>query len=588
MNSTNGPEPKHQSGRFEPNPHQVLGELHESGFAGQWVPQDTAVLIVHGIGNKHPFDTLDQFARTLVETCRASGRNAITMTHFTAAKPSRGTGGFWYDNFIRLTFGPQQPRVDIYEYYWAYQTGDKASLSDIQNWVTNVTGGARRFYRDNAEFGRQYGDSSPFFAKKPGGNTPSPHTNFRSFRYWFFITTVAHVIPATLGAVTGTLRFLSRIPIVGWGFDWLLHQVEEREVTAIANVIGDIAIYNTTDAKSKFYAVRKAILDGAVNVLRYLLEPVKATGPYLPEDWPYGRVILADHSLGSQISFDAINRLNHLVHQGELRGCDNEGYFTDGTARLKLQNMKHISDTLCGLVTFGSPLDKMAFFFREQTEKDEYLRRQLIEHFHGFKQRPWSERETDPSKRLVAPPQLFSRLFDDIRWRNYYDRGDLVSGALDYYQKVVNVDCRFRPSMSLGEFYVVLALCLAVAALVFAWMALIWNARQWLLLFLKGTGAEWMTKLRELSVADAWLLGFCVLLLVVAAAVPLAAFAARFTHSNYWGCRRMFADIVDEFLLPSQPPRHTTQSTVAPAGQPTEARAASATTECPHSHRAAG
>ena len=334
--------------------------------------------------------------------------------------------------------------------------------------------------------------------------------------------------------------------------------------------------------------MRKAILDGAVNALRYLLEPAKATGPYRPEDWRYDRVILAGHSLGSQISFDAINRLNHLVHQGELRGCDNEGYFTDGTARLKLQNMKQISDMLCGLVTFGSPLDKMAFFFREQTEKDEYLRRQLIEHFHGFKQRPWSERETDPSKRLVAPPQLFSRLFDDIRWRNYYDRGDLVSGALDYYQKVVNVDCRFKPSMSLGEFYVVLALCLAVAALVLAWMALIWNARQWFLLFLKGTGAEWMAKLRELSAADAWLLGFCVLLLVVAAAVPLAAFATRFTHSNYWSCRRMFADIVHEFLLSSQPPRHTTQSSVAPAGEPAEARTAPATTECPHSHRAAG
>ena len=228
MNSTNGPEPKDQSGRFEPNPHQVLGELHESGFAGRWVPQDTALLIVHGIGDKQPFDTLDQFARTLVETCRASGHDAITMTHFTAAKPSRGTGGFWYDNFIRLTFGPQQPCVDIYEYYWAYQTGDKASLSDIQNWVTNVTGGARRFYRDNAEFGRQYSDSSPFFAKKPDRNAPSSHTNFRAFRYWFFITTVAHVIPATLGAVTGTLRFLSRIPIAGWGFDWLLRHVEER------------------------------------------------------------------------------------------------------------------------------------------------------------------------------------------------------------------------------------------------------------------------------------------------------------------------------------------------------------------------
>jgi len=581
MNSTPESDPKHGTRRFEANPHEVLGGLDQNRFAGQWPSQDTAILVVHGIGNQQPFDTLDQFARTLVETFRAAGRDAITLTHFTAAKPSPGACGFWYDSFIRLTIGPEQPHLDIYEYYWACQTQDKASLGDIQNWVTNVTGGARRFYHENAELGLQYSDSSPFFAKQ--SPTAPARGNFKPFRYWFFVTTVAHVIPATLGALTGLLRLLARIPIAGLGFDSLLHWVERREVSALANVIGDIAIYNTADAKSKFYAVRKSILDGAVDALRYLLEPAGEAGPFRPEDWRYDRVILAGHSLGSQIAFDAINRLNHLIHQGDLRGCDRAGYFTDGTTRLKMQGADHISEMLCGLATFGSPLDKMAFFFREETAKEQYLRAQLIEHFHGFKQRFWSGQETDNARRLAAAPELFSRLFDDIRWRNYYDRGDLVSGSLDYYQKVVNVTCRFQPTLALGEFYVVLGLCLVIAALVIVWMGLIWSPGPWLLLLLKGTGSEWMAKLRELSALDVWLLLLCVLLLVGSAAVPLAAFATRFTHSNYWNCRRMFADIVDQFLLPPEPPRHTPRSTAGLAGH-TAAAAGPARIECAHHH----
>src|SRR5439155_2439736 len=114
MNSTPESDPKHGTRRFEANPHEVLGGLDQNRFAGQWPSQDTAILVVHGIGNQQPFDTLDQFARTLVETFRTAGRDAITMTHFTAAKPSPGACGFWYDSFIRLTIGPEQPHLDIY------------------------------------------------------------------------------------------------------------------------------------------------------------------------------------------------------------------------------------------------------------------------------------------------------------------------------------------------------------------------------------------------------------------------------------------------------------------------------------------
>jgi hypothetical protein len=97
-----------------------------------------------------------------------------------------------------------------------------------------------------------------------------------------------------------------------------------------------------------------------------------------------------------------------------------------------------------------------------------------------------------------------------------------------------------------------------------------------------------MTRLGELSAPDVWLVVVCVLLLVASAAVPLAAFAMRFTHSNYWGCHRMFADIIEQFLLPLQPLRHSAQATDQPAELPVEERARAPDFPCPHSHRATG
>ncbi|HSG27012.1 MAG TPA: hypothetical protein VLA34_00935, partial [Candidatus Krumholzibacterium sp.] len=36
-------------------------------------------------------------------------------------------------------------------------------------------------------------------------------------------------------------------------------------------------------------------------------------------------------------------------------------------------------------------------------------------------------------------PSPFERIFDDIRWYNFHDSKDPVSGHLDYYDKVHNV-----------------------------------------------------------------------------------------------------------------------------------------------------
>ncbi len=156
-------------------------------------------------------------------------------------------------------------------------------------------------------------------------------------------------------------------------------------------------------------------------------------------------MILAGHSLGSQIAFDAVNRLTQLISLKEIDGVAPGGDYIDHTGAQCPVNsgdttLKNIRDLLCGLVTFGSPLDKIAFFLREQAPDEQYLRGQMLENNHSFKQKKWFD--DSEVKFILDPP--FNRVFDDIRWYNYYDMGDPISGYLDYYKSVVNIQCSYK------------------------------------------------------------------------------------------------------------------------------------------------
>jgi pimeloyl-ACP methyl ester carboxylesterase len=160
--------------------------------------------------------------------------------------------------------------------------------------------------------------------------------------------------------------------------------------------------------KSQFYAVRKQILDDAVNELRALLKENR-----------YRRILVVGHSLGSVIGFDALNRISHEMNTGGIA--------------------PNLASRITGFITFGSPLDKIAFFFREHTPDDEYLRRQILTHYHSFKARPLSEQHNP--KEISNP---FTGYLDHVHWVNFWDAQDKVSGQLDFYRVDENVQLRMN------------------------------------------------------------------------------------------------------------------------------------------------
>lgn len=423
-----------------------------------WVSRNTAILIVHGIGNQLPLETLDQFGRGLVKQFTGKYGHQLTLNHELMSKPG-SSGEVWFDNVLRIKKEDSEHYIDLYEYYWANYTEDKASWKDINTWLQGIVSGARKFYKRNGQFGSAYKDTSIFFDKKG---------NFKTGTYRLFLTVASKLFIFIDVVIRGLLWLVAKIPFVGKFAESMFRDYSESFIHSLSNVIGDIVVYNAADPKSKFYDIRRRILDGAVKSVKFLLEKqenehidlvalkheyaLKKQGLPIEERKKledemkakmkgeklfYPSVIIAGHSLGTQVSYDAINKLNLLVNKGEVAT-----YATDGTCLMQ-DNIK-LSQQLNGYITFGSPLDKIVFFLRENVPDDQYIRQQFLDNYHGFKQRDLNSRFNAASnKQYMKADCDLQRLLEEVKWRNYFDGKDYVSGGLDYYTNLTNVDCKF-------------------------------------------------------------------------------------------------------------------------------------------------
>lgn len=390
-----------------------------------WVAKKSAIMIFHGVGNQRPFDTLDTFARGMLETFADAGfdAEAFTLTH-QFAKRDDGRGGSWFDNVIRVTYKNSENYLDFYEFYWAPETENKVSLLDTQNWIQNLANGAKKFYQDQKRLGETYHDESFFFAE---------NGDFREERYRRFIKVATMFIPLMMFFIEKIGALIMYIPFIGALAYNLVKSLQKSSLHALSNIVGDVVAYNSPDPKNRLFEVRRSIQQKAYAAIKYLVEPMEGTDKE-ETVYQYDKVIIASHSLGTQVAFDALNILNQKISLNEVKGVDQDGYINDADVP-----RRKISDLLSGFITFGSHLDKAAFFFREQTEKNAYLKEQIRSDFYCFKQKQWN---FDDNRKFTLHSSL-KHYLDDITWRNYYDANDPVSGHLDYYHNVTNLNCDF-------------------------------------------------------------------------------------------------------------------------------------------------
>jgi hypothetical protein len=159
--------------------------------------------------------------------------------------------------------------------------------------------------------------------------------------------------------------------------------------TLMIQYVGDVAIYVQSNKLDRFDEVRTKIKDAARKVLCAIFL-ARTPGA---EAFVYENVAIVGHSLGSVIAYDTLNRL----------------MLDDWLVSRTLQIAKRTNS----LLTFGSPLDKTAFFFTIQGKDELRVRERLAA--------------------TVQPLIQSYYKFRTLRWINVYSRNDIISGKLVFY-----------------------------------------------------------------------------------------------------------------------------------------------------------
>jgi hypothetical protein len=496
------------------------------------------VLVIHGIGEQAPYQTLDNFARGLASALRK--KLCDYSLRFDPINRKDGSN-VWTEARVQLepetqppnnhseaqeTSAQPRPSITVAEYYWSPKAEDQISWKDTLRWlaisdlspISHMTVNIREIWQDATSTGVNRLSKAKAASMAVGILTkeifrtlvlylPLPFILYGIFQwlgdgveevfkpvrsYQFLIDNflnLRHILLGalavgvlTLGAFLFTetvpnlwrkatqgsndpilrakndmVRFSRRIWIITAGallilfagcflfvwielkgglwsdhiLHWLVLQpklpspwidllaLAQTGIAALAaivlrnflaNYMGKVAIYVTTDANSKNYAIRGAILQGSCNALNNFLN----TGTDEP---PYDRVYIAAHSLGTVIALDTINEMLSRAH-------------TDATLRDQL------SKKLCGLMTFGSPLNKVWYFFRQQTDADESVRAQILSKLHAFRRvsshRDYSPYDLLPRTTLSKGPENPPPANPKFLWINMIATMDVVTGPLRF------------------------------------------------------------------------------------------------------------------------------------------------------------
>jgi len=358
-------------------------------------PGKTAFLVVHGVGQHEKYEALSYFAAGLMRSIQLDAPPERILVPFKDCIESA------------LSLKSQGHRVDILEYYYQPSLLGVVKKSEVTGFIFLTLERIRKLsrqldFRSNRE-DRTHGDNP----KQKADNDLSA---------WYFVLTHPKSIPSflLLGLARGLYRLWSWMPnLLQRPFEWLGSVVIQNDVL---EVVGDMVAYLAINPKARLNSKRSDILCRCEQRISELLSKTGEDG--------YDQVVVAGHSLGSVVSYDALSWIARDVACGrfDARMCDK----------------------LSGFISFGSPLDKVAFLFWPTLESAgqgydsswEKLRSNvyagMLPHFYGIRSSKALGLRTD-----VLQPK--SSALDGVKWLNFYSDRDLISGSLDAYDDVENV-----------------------------------------------------------------------------------------------------------------------------------------------------
>lgn len=183
-----------------------------------------------------------------------------------------------------------------------------------------------------------------------------------------------------------------------WPFDWffdnrrlwiwtVLIGLSAMARNFLIQYLGDVALYVSPHKLDRFNEVRERIRNEVFKTACALYAAQTPDGK--PE---YDQVALVGHSLGSVVAYDT---LNYLIDKDLLS-----------------EKPLGVNTRTCLLLTFGSPLDKIAYLFQIQ-----------------------GTRTSDTREALANAVQPLIRSYDyrKFKWINVYSEDDIISGSLELF-----------------------------------------------------------------------------------------------------------------------------------------------------------
>jgi len=374
----------------------------------------TAILVIHGVGPHARYQACDEFAQGFLDEFKKKHKG-VKLQHSLKPRDKR------VQSCISMYTPDRKVCVDCYEYFWDTLMVHKTLPSESWDLLVKASRNAKAYYgnvlKDTVAVAKMTDlgqlTESPLFRKRKRitnlwrrirGKKAESEVEFRPDGYLRLIG----------GATIWIVKIVPYIPWIIRALEWLssiqvpvitpVYGVLSRIFKALAGsfqnqlekaFMGDLVRYLDMDPRSKHYETRQKIINGAVDELCALM------------DDDYDQIIIAGHSLGSVIAYDALNRVILQINAGKID--------------------KNKADKVTGLVTFGSPLDKIAFFFREYIATEKQIQRKIVADMHTFRTRSLLETTAG----IESPDPFY--VFPEVRWLNFWHPNDFISGELDLY-----------------------------------------------------------------------------------------------------------------------------------------------------------
>ena len=357
-----------------------------------------AILVIHGVGQQMRFDTLSGFAASLKTSLLTLNPNASCEIR----RDLIDANGI--DSLLRISCDDTQ--IDVIEYYYQPKLQRQVSREDVIDWLANTAKRVKRIYNFKLLSGK------------------APDERYLLSRVSLFAKFLLLLINLS--------KFLELTGFTSPLANLLKRFVFSRLDSVLTDFVGDVVAYTAIDPKLRLNEVREDILFGCVDKIKSLLTNEDKE----KKELTYDHVLVAGHSLGSVVGYDALSKINRELQNSAT-------------------NLPGGNERLSGLVTFGSPLDKIAMFFWPLPEEKEKISERfgveadrkskwldeknalyagLLTHFHGLR---GLENIMDGKTLSVIQPQ--SNPLDHVVWLNFFHPEDLIAGHLDAYKKLTNI-----------------------------------------------------------------------------------------------------------------------------------------------------